>query len=218
MSRRRLVRKADVERLAEDSSEGEDELSFFEPVRGRGVPARDIARQLGPPITDDEKLARLNPTHRHVLDYFMGNAKKESGAIMLRRGLRSQPFSNSILREMAINFPLSKEDLLQIRGIDADKVERYGDRFLGLIVDAHNTYEALMRAQEDRFDDPNHRNVVDISDDDQDVDGALEDADDHEFSDEETSQYFQLAPDVAAFNAQSKSSTCERSGLADLLQ
>jgi bloom syndrome protein len=218
MSRRRLVRKANVERLTEDSSEGEDELSFFEPVRDRGVPTRDIKRQLGPPITDDEKLARLNPTHRHVLDDFMGNAKKVSGAIMLRKGLRSQPFSDSILREMAINFPLSKEDLLQIRGIDADKVERYGDRFLSLIVDAHNTYEALMRAQEDRFDDPNHRYVVEISDDDQDVDGALEDADDHEFSDEETSQYFQLAPDVAAFNAQSKSSTCGRSGLADLLQ
>jgi bloom syndrome protein len=202
MSKRRLVRAADMRRTIEDSSEGEDDLSCFEPIRDRGVPPRETKRPLGPPITDDEKLARLNPTHRHVLDDFMGNAKKESSTIMLQKGLRSQPFSDSILREMAINFPLTTADLLKIDGIEADRVERYGTRFLKLIVDAYNTYEALMRAQEDKPDDPNHRNVVEISDDDQDVEDELEDADDHEFSDEETSQYFQLAPDVAAFNAQ----------------
>lgn len=204
-SRRRLIRKADLPRLIEESSEGEDELSFFEPVREKGVSARDTRHQLGPPITDDEKLARLNPTHRHVLDDFMGNAKKESAAIMLQKGLRSQPFSDSILREMAINFPQNKQELLHINGIDADKVERYGARFLRLIEDAHNTYEALMRAQEDLPEDPNHKNVVEISDDDLEAEIEAEESDDHEFSDEETSQYFQHAPEVAAFNAQSKS-------------
>jgi bloom syndrome protein len=209
MTRRRLVRKADIAELAEDSSEGEDELSFFEPVRELGTTSRVVERPLGPPITDDEKLARLNPTHRHVLDDFMGNAKKESSEIMLRKGLRSQPFSDSILREMAINFPLNDQSLLEIPGIELDKVERYGARFLKLIKDAHNTYEALMRAQEDQPDDPNHRNVVEISDDDQEEECNPEDFDDHEFSDEETSQYFQSAPDVAAFNAQSKSGVLE---------
>jgi bloom syndrome protein len=204
MSKRRLVRAADLRRSTEDSSEGEDDISCFEPIRDRGVPSRETKRRLGPPITDDEKLARLNPTHRHVLDDFMGNAKKESSAIMLQKGLRGQPFSDGVLREMAINFPLTTADLLKIDGVEADKIERYGARFLRLIIDAHNTYEALMRAQEDKPDDPNHRNVVEISDDDQEVEGELEDADDHEFSDEETSQYFQLAPDVAAFNAQRK--------------
>lgn len=209
ISKRRLVRKVDMPILAEDSSEGEDELSFFEPIRDRGVPSRRTDRQLGPPITDDEKLGRLNLTHRHVLDDFMVNAKKESSAIMLRKGLRSQPFSDSILREMAINFPLNKKDLLEINGIEADRVDRYGDRFLTMIKDAHNTYEALMRAQEDGPEDPNHRNVVEISDDDEAAEGVLEDSDDHEFSDEETSQYFQLGPDVAAFNAQSKLFRCD---------
>jgi bloom syndrome protein len=204
MSKRRLVRAADMRRRIEDSSEGEDDLSCFEPIRDRGIPPRETKRQLGPPITDDEKLARLNPTHRHVLDDFMGNAKKESSTIMLQKGLRSQPFPDTILREMAVNFPLTTADLLKIDGIEVDKVERYGARFLKLTIDAHNTYEALMRAQEDKPDDPNHRNVVEISDDDQNNEGELEDADDHEFSDEETSQYFQLAPDVAAFNAQRK--------------
>ena len=204
MTRRRPVRKADIPKLSEDSSEGEDDLSFFEPVRGRGVPSRPTGRQPGPPITDDEKLARLNPTHRHVLDDFMDNAKKLSSSIMLEKGLRSQPFSDRILREMAINFPLNNQALMEIDGVEADKVQRYGTRFIRMVRDAHNTYEALMRAQEDQPDDPNHRNVVEISDDDQDVEDEADDSDDHEFSDEETSQYFQLAPDVAAFNAQSK--------------
>lgn len=208
MTRRRLVRKAEMPPLSEDSSEGEDDLSFFEPVRQRGVRSEPTGRQPGPPITDDEKLARLNLTHRHILDDFMGNAKKLSSSIMLEKGLRSQPFSDRILREMAINFPLNDQALMEVDGIDADKVQRYGTRFLKLIRDAHNTYEALMRAQEDLADDPNHQNVIDISDDDQNVQDEGDDSDDHEYSDEETSQYFQQAPEVAAFNAQSKLIAC----------
>ena len=40
--------------------------------------------------------------------------------------------------------------MLEITGIDPDKVERYGEQFLELIRNAHEGYESLMLQQEDR--------------------------------------------------------------------
>lgn len=47
----------------------------FEPIRELGKPKKSAKRQLGPPITTDEKIASLNEIHRIVLDNFMGKAK-----------------------------------------------------------------------------------------------------------------------------------------------
>ena len=47
----------------------------FEPVREQGQPQRSSKRQLGPPITTDEKIERLNNIHRMVVDDFLNNAK-----------------------------------------------------------------------------------------------------------------------------------------------
>ena len=59
---------------AEDSDNEED---AFEPIREAGRPQRSRKRELGPPITTDEKLDRLNETHRMVVEDFMINAKRE---------------------------------------------------------------------------------------------------------------------------------------------
>jgi len=93
---------------------------------------------------------------------------------------------------------------LEIRDIDPDKVERYGKRFLKLIRNAENFYENMMRANEDRPQDPNHQNVINISSDEDDDDyGEFDDLDDNNMaSQEERSSYFQAAPEVDAFNAQ----------------
>lgn len=93
--------------------------------------------------------------------------------------------------------------MLDIPGIDPDKVSRYGKRFLKLIRDVHKSYEAMMQEQEDRPMDPNHQNVIDISSDEEDAEyGSFNDnlgLDDG--SQEERSTYFQAAPEVDSFNA-----------------
>ena len=215
MSSRRLVRGPRLETAPKESDEDVDDedASYFGPIRNHGAPERREKRELGPPITIDEKLARLNPIHRHVLEDFVDIAKKQSRTIMLEKGLRQQPFSDTMLREMAINFPQTTRQLLMIEGIDSERVQLHGDRFLKLIEEANNNYEAMMRAQEDRPDDPNHRTVVEISDDDEDgEDEALSqlspDFSDVDFDETETSQYFgnsNVDPDVEHFNAQSRS-------------
>ena len=88
----------------------------------------------------------------------------------------------------------------QIPDIDLDKVDRYGKRFLKLIHAAHQGYETLMRQQEDRPQDPNHQNVIDISSDDEFGDG-FDDFEDELGSQHGRSSYFQAPPEVKAFNA-----------------
>lgn len=60
----------------------EEEEEGFEPIREAGKPQR-TTRQLGPPITTDEKLERLNPTHRMVVEDFVIHAKNLSENVSL---------------------------------------------------------------------------------------------------------------------------------------
>ena len=59
--------------IEEDTSEDD-----FEPIREAGRPQRSRMRDIGPPITMDEKVASLNPIHQDVLEGFLLEAKKES--------------------------------------------------------------------------------------------------------------------------------------------
>ena len=212
MSKRRSVRRPPT--VFEDSDEEDEDISSFAPVREYGVPKQSSKRQLGPPITIDKKLERLNPTHRHIVEDFVDNAKKQCRNIMVQMSLKQQPFSDTVLREMAINFPQNNEELLSIEGVDPERVRLHGPRFLKLIQEANRNYEAMMRAQEDRPVDPNHKNVVEISDDedeDEEDDANVQlsqEFSDLDFDDTETSQYFtadHLDSEVENFNARSMS-------------
>lgn len=58
-----------------------DDEDAFEPIREAGQITRSRKRKLGPPITTDEKLDRLNETHRMVVEDFMIHAKSESSKV-----------------------------------------------------------------------------------------------------------------------------------------
>ena len=55
----------------------DDDEDAFEPIREFGKPEKSRRRPLGPPITTDEKLDRLNETHRMIVDDFVIHARKE---------------------------------------------------------------------------------------------------------------------------------------------
>ena len=93
--------------------------------------------------------------------------------------------------------------MLEIPDIDPDKVQLYGKHFLKLVKKAQRFYDDMLKTQEDRPQDPNHRNVIDISSDDE-----MNDRSDFSGNDgfqAERSSYFE-AHDAAVerFNAQSK--------------
>ena len=199
----------------DNSDDGDDIDDDFEPVREFGVPAPRSRRKLGPPIDSDDRLARLHPNHRDIVEGFVLEAKKLCKELMREKDLRQQPFSDTMLREMAINFPRNKTELLNIDDIDAERVKLFGDRVLKLVQKCHESYEEIMRGQESKVNDPNLKEVIIVPDDDEfgpdDPDTAA--PSDFEVSDEfddadledDASHYFNADdanPAISAFNAQ----------------
>ena len=60
----------------EELLEEEDEEDGFEPVREAGRSVRRRQKDLGPPITSDEKLEQLDELHRDVVENFVAEAEK----------------------------------------------------------------------------------------------------------------------------------------------
>lgn len=135
----------------------EDEDMGFEPVRIAARPTKQTKRRLGPPITMDERLESLDPRHRLVVEDFVAHANRESNKIQMSKGLRQTPFSETILREMAISFPKTSQELLEIPGIDADRVKLYSKTFLKIIKQHKDNYDELLHEDEEKPHDPNHK-------------------------------------------------------------
>lgn len=111
---------------------------------------------------------------------------------MTDKGHREAIFSDTILREMGLELPMSVEEMLAIPNIRPEMVDLYGKRFLKLIKNTKNLYgnKAPERkdlppyrhtrdegAEEDQDEDevldPNHLNVIDLCDSDSDADPGL---------------------------------------------
>lgn len=122
------------------------------------------------------------------------------------RSLRAHPFTDTVLREMAISFPETQRELMDIPGVDEQMVTLYGDRFLKLIKRFKIDFEAMtgqQLQQPDRVKDPNHE-IIEISDEEDEEDNGDYD-EGVDFEEEESSQefrssYFQPPPEVEAFN------------------
>ncbi|KAJ5923319.1 Bloom syndrome protein [Penicillium verhagenii] len=155
-----------------DFSEG-DESDGFEPVRIPGNNQRQRVRELGPPITTDQKMDGLDILHRAVVEDFEVSAKRYLQDVVVEKGLRAQPFPDHILRDMAISFPKDPSELAALPGIDQDKVERYGRKILRLIDNAkRRLHELTQEAQSNGVvPDPNHHNVINLSSSDEYSDG-----------------------------------------------
>lgn len=102
--------------------------------------------------------------------------------LVMQKGLRNQPFTDSVLREMVIVFPKGENpfmismsrtnscsdmaELATIPGIDRDKVNRYGGQILKLVRDTQRRYAELKKEQDDAdgvVPDPNHHNVINLT-------------------------------------------------------
>ncbi|CRG84557.1 bloom syndrome protein [Talaromyces islandicus] len=200
-SRRRAVRKAKPKRTAGNESE-DDDSDGFEPIRVAGTSNRRKKAEIGPPITQNDQLANLDDMRRMVAEEFMANAKDLCQRIMLEKQLRGQPFSDTVLREMAIKLPQDMTQMHDLEDVDHDKVERYGSRFLKLTQTSKAFLLDMQRNQEinnEVVHDPNHTNVIDISSDeygysseDEEIFTSLSQMPNNDES--VTSRYFDTAP------------------------
>ncbi|KAJ5237348.1 hypothetical protein N7489_007439 [Penicillium chrysogenum] len=147
----------------------DEDSDGFEPIRTTGKPRRANTHEMGPPITSDQKLDQLDHMHRVVVEDFQEHAKIMLQDLVVKKGLRCQPFSDQVLRDMGISFPSNLTELSAIPGIDQDKVKRYGRQILGLVDNAKRRYLEMKQEAETGgiVPDPNHHNVINLSSSDE---------------------------------------------------
>ncbi|KAL1956538.1 hypothetical protein VTO42DRAFT_7102 [Malbranchea cinnamomea] len=183
----------------------DEDTDGFQPIREAGKPLRSSRRAIGPPITSDRIRQNYDDPRQIISDDFAVNAKKECRKIMIAKGLRNQPFSDTILREIGYRLPQNKHELLAIPGVTAEKADLYGDRFLAMVRNARKRLEELItdntHPDELPVPDPNHQNVVFISSDDEDDgdDDYMEPSSVSGHSSPELSRFFHPDKEVLAF-------------------
>ncbi|KAG9738320.1 ATP-dependent DNA helicase, partial [Aureobasidium melanogenum] len=111
-----IVEDPDEDEDYAQSEDEEDEDGYFEPLRTEATSRSRNQTRLGEPITRDEALHNLDEIHQDVIASFVQQAKEEMLLLMKRKQLRQQPFSDTMLREMAIKFPKTLDAMKGIRG------------------------------------------------------------------------------------------------------
>lgn len=211
-SRRNIGRRAQVQGSSEDDEDEDGEE--FAPVKEYGVPRAQRKSKMGPPITQDRQMAKLNDAHRHVLEDFIQEARIAVTNIMVSKGLSQRQVTDSLLREIGTVFPKNEKELSRITSgkLNPETQKIFSSTLLRLVNIARNNYEAIMAVQGEDVDsnheaseeedmDPNHNLVVEISDDELDED-ELSPSDD-EFGETESSRYFSVN-DEAGRSSKSK--------------
>ena len=188
----------------DDEDDDDDAFMAFPAIREKGVPFKRRLHEPGPSITASQHREDISEIHHCVLEDFIRHAKEKLQRIVIEKSLKRQPFSDTVLRAIGLAFPRDKEAMLQIAGVDEEKFNIYGNLLLKLTRQAYENYRDMMKGEE-QIRDPNHENVVVISD------GEVTDEEMHEVADEseydlgpdgsETSQYFTGQEDVDRFNA-----------------
>jgi bloom syndrome protein len=121
----------------------------FEPVRSSMAPPRrrqQTLDELGPAISRDARLveANLNEIHEEVIPVFVDAAKKLEEQLRNKNGLRRNLFTEQQYREMVIRWTTTVAKMRRIPGIDAEKVDNYGQKFVPLIKQYHSQYQEMM--------------------------------------------------------------------------
>ncbi|KAI1100479.1 hypothetical protein F4804DRAFT_336180 [Jackrogersella minutella] len=157
--------------------ESDDDFETMAP-RSRG---RAQQKSLGPPISHDARMndAELSDLHDDIIRNFLREAKELEENLRNSKNLRTPIFTEQQLREMAIKWTMSLDEMHSIPGINGDKVVRYGNMFLPLIRQFHIRYQEIMGPR-GVATASGSRNVVDLVSSDEDMEDVDFDEEDNE--------------------------------------
>ncbi|KAH7378849.1 hypothetical protein BKA66DRAFT_466766 [Pyrenochaeta sp. MPI-SDFR-AT-0127] len=207
-----------------------DDTGEFAPIRVAKSSKPIRAQGFGSPITVDERMAGLTDTQQTILEGFMNSAKQLRNDIMSEKDLRHAIFTDTVLREMGLDLPKNLEEMHGIPGIRPQMVELYGKKFLRLVNNSRGFYDKhvpVRRNQlsqssrvihevsddDEEVDDQNHRLVVDLCSETDDIPGVEDVESDYSFDVDDdnddddgivhTSHHFtqNVDPQVAEFNS-----------------
>ncbi|KAI1412572.1 hypothetical protein F5Y13DRAFT_199815 [Hypoxylon sp. FL1857] len=122
--------------------DSDDDFETMPPPRSR---ARSQRKSLGPPISHDVRMnnAELTDLHDDVVRSFVEEAKELEENLRNSKNLRTPIFTEQQLREMAIRWTVSLDEMHSIPGINNDKVDRYGSALLPLIRQYRLQYQEI---------------------------------------------------------------------------
>lgn len=177
------------------AADSETEEEYFEPVRPRGKQQEATPAGLGPPVTTDERMDALPELHRVFVYQFVEEAKKEVDRIKNDRNLSRLFFTESNLREMAIGWTVTLDDMQRVPGINVDAVKKWGRYIIPIVARYSKNYDEAMSGREDRDIDVNHQNVIDLCSDDEEEEFGLGDSEEEAIfqAEQQGSKYFQGA-------------------------
>lgn len=121
----------------------------FEPVRSSIAPPRrrqQTLDELGPAISRDARLseANLNEIHEDIIPFFVDAAKELEEKLRNKNGLRRNLFTEQQYREMVIRWTTTTTKMRRIPGVDAEKVDNYGQKFVPLVKQYLAQYREMM--------------------------------------------------------------------------
>ncbi|KAI1142832.1 hypothetical protein F5Y05DRAFT_133354 [Hypoxylon sp. FL0543] len=150
--------------------DSDDDFETMAPSRSRARPRR---KELGPPISHDMRMndADLNSLHDDVVRNFVEEAKGLEEHMRNLKNLRMPIFTEQQLREMAIRWTVSLDEMRSVPGINIDKVDRYGAKLLPLIQRYRARYQEMTNQTSPKAaaGASGSRNVVEVSSDDEDM-------------------------------------------------
>lgn len=165
---------------------------------------RRAKEPVGPPISHDTHMedAGVSDIHKDIAESFAEAAGKLQEDLLNKKGLRLRWFSQQDFRKMALGWTDTLEKMHSIAGINSEKVDKHGSKFLPLIRDFQQQYRDMMgtsvpaTAASTAVASSSH-DVVDLvsssdgdDDDDEEMEYGDEIADDEGESEGETSGYF----------------------------
>ena len=157
----------------------------FEPLQSNAKGAQAT----GPRISQDVRLARLDPLHRDIVHEFVQEAKQVEENMRNAQDLRRPIFSETLFREMALGWTTTLQKMEKIQGIDVGKVRKYGKNFVPLLERFYHDFQEIMgRKPKDPERQTSIPDPITISDDDEE-DYEMHDVDDDE-NDGQQSRYF----------------------------
>lgn len=101
--------------------------------------------ELGGPIARDSRLleANIDPVHADVIANFVDEARRLEERIRNEKGMRVL-FTETHLREMAIGWTDTLDEMQRIHGIDKNHVKQYGPKFVPVIKRYKSIYQEMM--------------------------------------------------------------------------
>jgi bloom syndrome protein len=197
-----------------DDDDDEDYEEDEQPIV-RTIRAPTTRRALGPPISGNALMDSLDDETKELADTVEALGRSLCDKLIDQKGLRRRPFSNTVLRQMAIQNVKTKVELKRIDGADAEMVNVYGEQFIDIVRNARQLCGISQGRREQKVYDPN-KQVVSLLSDDEEVEdeyGAQNDFDDTEDEDEEDdgpSNYFAPGPSTAQHTANAPSDSARR--------